>query len=205
MIAWPGWEFQVAPSNFDESVRAGEGPLDYVCRLALGKSMTEIPSAGNGDISIAADTIVVRDDCILGKPADAQRAFTMLKSLRNRMHQVATAISVRQLGSPDVLQDLCVSNVRMRNYSDEEIEAYVSSGDSFDKAGGYAIQNSQFNPVEGFSGCFASVMGMPLCHLERTLRKLANYDGCEMAEICQKKLKYHCPITRRVMSGEDIG
>jgi septum formation protein len=205
MIKWTAWPFQVAPSNIDESVRKDEKPQDYVRRLAFEKSMAAIEAALPGDVIIAADTIVILDDRILGKPVDAQNAFVMLESLRNRMHLVVTAISVRLAGRKDALQDICRSNVRMRNYSNEEIEAYVSSGDPLDKAGGYAIQNPRFNPVGEFSGCFASVMGMPLCHLERTMRKLPDYRDCDMAEVCWRNLKYRCPITRRVLAGEDIG
>ena len=205
MISWLGWSFQVVPANIDESIKAGELPQDYVRRLALEKSTAEVDSAWVGDVILAADTIVVLDDVILGKPADAQNAFVMLESLRDRMHQVVTAISIRQAGHEDCLQDICRSNVQMRNYSDIEIREYISSGDPLDKAGGYAIQNPQLHPVENFSGCFASVMGMPLCHLERTLRKLPGYESGNMAEICQKRLEYRCPITRRVLLGEDVG
>jgi len=205
MFTWLGRPFRTAPSNIDESIQPGEKPRDYVRRLASEKVMVEIQSAKAGDIIVAADTIVVRDEDILGKPVDARAAFEMLELLRNRTHQVITALSLRMLGSPDILQDVCASNVRMRPYARQEIEAYVSSGDPFDKAGGYAIQNSGFDPVVNFAGCFASVMGMPLCHLERTLRKLPGYESCDMAAVCQKNLKYQCPITNRVMSGEDIG
>ncbi len=205
MVSWTGWPFQIAPSNIDESVRKDEKPEDYVRRLALEKSMAVIEGARPGDIIIAADTIVILDDRILGKPVDAQNAFVMLESLRNRMHLVVTAIAVRLAGQQEALQDICRSDVHMRNYSNEEIEAYVSSGDPLDKAGSYAIQDPRFNPVGEFSGCYASVMGMPLCHLERTLRKLPDYQDGGMAEVCQRNLKYRCPITRRVLAGEDIG
>lgn len=205
IISWLGWSFQPVPANIDESALKDEKPLAHVNRLALGKCRVEIAAAQPGEIVIAADTIVVLDDAILGKPADEQDAFTMLKSLGNRTHQVITALAVRQVGWPGVLQEACVSNVQMRNYSDAEIEAYIRSGDPMDKAGGYAIQNAAFHPALGFAGCFASVMGMPLCHLERTLRKLRDYDPANLADICQKKLKYECPITGRVLAGEKIG
>jgi predicted house-cleaning NTP pyrophosphatase (Maf/HAM1 superfamily) len=129
----------------------------------------------------------------------------MLKSLRNRKHQVITALSIRQEGSQFLAQDLCCSDVRMRDYSDQEIQDYVLSGDPLDKAGSYAIQSPEFDPVEKFSGCFASVMGMPLCHLERTLRKLPDYESCKMGVICRRNIDYECPITQRVLLGEDIG
>ena len=179
--------------------------MAHVNRLALGKCRVEIAAEQLGDIVIAADTIVVLDAAILGKPLDEQDAFKMLKSLGNRTHQVITALAVRQVGRLDVLQETCISNVQMRNYSDAEIEAYIRSGDPMDKAGGYAIQNVDFHPALGFAGCFASVMGMPLCHLERMLRILRDYDPADLADICQKNLKYECPITGRVLAGENIG
>ena len=204
MISWLGWSFYSVPSNIDESVKPAEMALDYVKRLALTKSQARIEAAQAGDNILAADTIVVLDGTILGKPADAQQAREMLRALRNRQHQVVTAIAVRQEGGP-IIQDMCVSNVRMRDYLDDELETYIASDDPFDKAGAYAIQSSDFHPVVDFSGCYASVMGMPLCHLERTMRKIPGYSYCGMAEICQKNLKYKCPITNRVMSGEEIG
>ena len=205
IISWLGWTFESAPANIDESALEAEKPLAHVNRLAQGKCQVEITAAKPGEIVIAADTIVVLDDTILGKPADEEDAFEMLKSLRNRTHQVITAIAMRQVGLPDVLQDYCVTNVQMRDYSDAEIEAYIQSGDPMDKAGGYAIQNAAFHPALNFAGCFASVMGMPLCHLERTLRRLADNQPANLADICQENLDYVCPITARVLAGENIG
>jgi septum formation protein len=205
MISWLGWSFKVAPANIDESIHAGEKPLAHVRRLALEKAQVAIEGTQPGDIIIAADTIVVLDEEILGKPADEQDAFAMLKSLRDRTHQVITSIAVRQVDGLAPLRDTCISPVRMRAYSDEEIEAYVASGDPLDKAGSYAIQNAQFHPALDFAGCFASVMGMPLCHLERTMRKLDSYKAADLGGICQKNLVYACPITKQVMAGKDIG
>ena len=94
----------------------------------------------------------------------------MLRRLRSRTHQVYTGIAVMPLSDGNLLTDLCVTDVPMRAYSDEEIDAYVATGDPLDKAGAYAIQHPDFHPVESMSGCYASVMGLPLCHLTRTLR-----------------------------------
>ena len=204
MISWLGWSFRAAASNIDEAAFPQEKPLALVQRLALTKAQAEIEVSQAGDLVFAADTIVVRDEDILGKPANAQQAFEILKSLRGRQHQVVTAIAIRQVGG-ELFRDICVSNVEMRDYTDAEIEAYVASGDPMDKAGAYAIQSPSFDPAVDFCGCFASVMGLPLCHLERTLRKFPAYQKKDMAAICQKNLKYKCPITRRVMSGENIG
>jgi MAF protein len=205
MISWLGWSFQPVPSNIDESIHTGEMALEYVKRLALEKSKAWIDDAVDEDIIVAADTVVILDGKILGKPRNAQNAIEMLKSLRNRTHQVATAISVRKVGCAIPVSDLCVSMVKMRDYSDKEIDDYVASSDPLDKAGAYAIQNREFHPSVGFAGCFPSVMGMPLCHLERTLRKIEGYQQLDMAGICRKNIKYNCPITTQVLSGMRVG
>ena len=167
ILGWLDWEIQAAPANIDESRRAGETARDYVMRVACEKAAFPIPQVRSGSVVIAADTIVVLGDEILGKPLDARDAYFMLAKLRGRTHQVLTAIAVNTAGR--IAQDLCSSPVIMREYLDEEMDAYIASRDPMDKAGAYAIQSSTFNPAAGFNGCFASVMGMPLCHLERTL------------------------------------
>jgi len=82
----------------------------------------------------------------------------------------------------------------MRSYSDEEIEAYVQTGDPLDKAGAYAIQHPSFQPVEHIDGCFASVMGLPLCHLERSLLKMDYPSVTDLPNNCQSGLHYQCPV-----------
>ena len=129
----------------------------------------------------------------------------MLAALRAREHWVMTAVAVRQAGSEAAGLELCKSRVSMRAYTDEEIKRYVDSGDPLDKAGAYAIQDRAFHPAEDFRGCLASVMGMPLCHLERMLRRSRDYTWTDWPSICQKKLEYTCPITSRVMAGGDLG
>jgi predicted house-cleaning NTP pyrophosphatase (Maf/HAM1 superfamily) len=104
-----------------------------------------------------------------------------------------------------LLTDLCVTEVPMRAYSDEEMTAYVATGDPLDKAGAYAIQHPKFQPVEHLTGCFASVMGLPLCHLERTLRKLEVSPAADVPGNCQSFLNYQCPISRLVLRGEQVG
>jgi predicted house-cleaning NTP pyrophosphatase (Maf/HAM1 superfamily) len=116
-----------------------------------------------------------------------------------------TAIAVRYADAKDVLQDVCRTRVQMRKFTDAEIDKYIKSGDPMDKAGAYAIQNKTFRPTVDFKGCFASVMGMPLCHLERTLQKLSISEPAGLGVNCQNHLKYSCSITDQVMAGEDIG
>jgi septum formation protein len=93
----------------------------------------------------------------------------------------------------------------MRPYSDEEIDVYVASGDPLDKAGAYAIQHADFHPVENFSGCYASVMGLPLCHLVRTLCKMGIAPPADVPAACQAHLQYTCPISAAILRGETIG
>ncbi len=148
---------------------------------------------------------MVFDDQILGKPKDAPDAAAMLAAMRAKEHWVMTAVAVRRVCQPGARLELCRSKVRMRAYTDLEIQTYVASSDPLDKAGAYAIQDRAFHPVEEFKGCMASVMGMPFCHLERLLRRELDYAWTDWPSICQKKLEYTCPITCRVMAGEDLG
>jgi septum formation protein len=205
ILTWAGWQLEKISSNGDEAMLADEPAEQYVRRIAEIKSRVKPGNQSPSDFIIAADTIVVLDGKILGKPKDANDSFRMLALLRGRNHWVMTAIAVRLAGSDDARIELCRSCVKMRNYSDEEIKRYIESGDPSDKAGAYAIQSPEFHPTEGFRGCLASVMGMPLCHLERSLRLYKNYEWTDWPSICQKKLEYSCPITSRVMAGEDIG
>jgi hypothetical protein len=93
----------------------------------------------------------------------------------------------------------------MRSYSDEEISAYVASGDPLDKAGAYAIQHTGFQPVESMHGCYASVMGLPMCHVVRTLRKLGIHPRGDVPMSCQKFLEYDCPVSHAILRGEAVG
>jgi hypothetical protein len=93
----------------------------------------------------------------------------------------------------------------MRSYSDEEIAAYVLSGDSLDKAGAYAIQHPGFQPVESMYGCYASVMGLPMCHVVRTLRKFNIHPRGDVPTSCQSLLNYQCPVTHAILRGEGVG
>jgi predicted house-cleaning NTP pyrophosphatase (Maf/HAM1 superfamily) len=129
----------------------------------------------------------------------------MLQQLRDRTHQVLTAIALVQHPGGDCVKDVAVSQVSMRRYTDEEITAYVDRGDPLDKAGAYAIQSASFHPVEGFAGCFASVTGLPLCHLLRALRRLGFTPPADVPRACQSAYKYPCPISAAVLRGESVG
>ena len=138
----------------------------------------------------------------LGKPADADEARRMLVSLRGRIHQVYTALAVFNPLSGEMVTELAATAVPMRNYTDAEIEAYIATGDPFDKAGSYAIQHPEFKPVEELSGCYANVVGLPLCHLVRTLRGFNIQPLTDVPSACQRTLNYQCPVYGPILEGE---
>jgi MAF protein len=156
-------------------------------------------------VILAADTTVADGDQIIGKPLDLDDARRILSRLRNRTHNVHTAIVLSIPSRGISVTELCSTAVKMRAYTEEELSAYIASGDQMDKAGAYDIQNGDFHPVSRISGCYASVMGLPLCHLERSLRKLGFGSRNGVPYRCQRLLAYTCPIYRQVISGENVG
>jgi MAF protein len=206
MLTWTGWNFIIQPVNVDESPYPGEIAGDYVLRMAETKALRAAAEVVQpGVIVLAADTTVVDGNKLLGKPAGQHEAAEMLRELRGRAHQVYSVIAIYLPEDGRLLTDLCVSPVPMREYSDSEIEAYIESGDPFDKAGAYAIQNRGFRPVINFSHCYASVMGLPLCHLVRTLRKVGIKPVLDVPMACQENLQYACPVFDNILEGKDPG
>jgi MAF protein len=139
---------------------------------------------------------------ILGKPADEMEAVAMLTRLRGHTHQVYTGIALLRGRDGLLLKDLCVTDVPMRGYSDEEIRAYVDTGDPLDKAGAYAIQHPDFHPVARMDGCYASVMGLPVCHVLFQLRKMGVRSQTDFFASCEAVLEYQCPVSNAILSGE---
>ena len=201
LIALAGWDFIVSVSDVDESTRENESPAEYVLRLAESKARAGMSRANADQIILAADTTVVDGSDILGKPLDEAEAVQMLTRLRGRTHQVYTGVALLRMSDGLLLKDLGVTDVPMRNYSDEEIRAYVATGDPLDKAGAYAIQHAQFRPVAHMDGCYASVMGLPLCHVTRLMRKMGIEPRTDVPVNCQNLLEYECPIYNSVLSG----
>jgi MAF protein len=193
-----GWPFEVVPADIDEDRIPGEKPRDYVRRLACEKAQ-KVATNHHGFV-IAADTIVVDGDELLGKPADENQARQMLTQLRGRVHQVFTGIALVDTDTEESYSDVCRTDVLMRKYTDDEIEAYIATGDPMDKAGAYAIQHSGFNPVEKLSDCYASVMGLPICQLSAGLKKFGFSIPEDLPQRCQELLDYACPILADVMN-----
>jgi MAF protein len=153
-------------------------------------------------VIIGSDTTVVDADAILGKPADSGDAVRMLNQLRGHTHQVYTGVALHRIRDGKTLIEMCVTDVPMRNYSDEEITAYVQTGDPLDKAGAYAIQHPDFQPVESMRGCYASVMGLPMCHVTRALQEMDVPPLANVPTACRKLLNYECPVSGAILRGE---
>jgi len=201
LLALGDWMFGVVVAYVDESTRANESPADYVLRLAETKARATASRAHADQIILAADTTVVDGNDILGKPQDDMEAFAMLTRLRGRTHQVYTGVALLRLSDGLLLKELSVTDVPMRDYSDEEINAYIQTGDPLDKAGAYAIQHPRFKPVASMSGCYAGVMGLPMCHVVRMLRKMDVPPHADVPVKCQTLLEYQCPVSKAILSG----
>ncbi|MFZ2489470.1 MAG: Maf family protein [Anaerolineae bacterium] len=178
-----GVPFEVTTADLDESQQPGEAPLALVQRLARAKALA-VAARRPGCAVLGADTIVVLDDLVLGKPANAAEATAMLRSLRDRTHWVWSAVYARNPQNGREAAALNGSQVWMRSYSDAEIAAYVDSGDPLDKAGAYAIQHRQFAPVARIIGCYSSVMGFPLNDIARLLCEIGLNVPGDVAATC---------------------
>jgi septum formation protein len=195
-----GWEFKAIPAEIDESSLPGEEPRSYVMRLARQKAITSASHALPGSLVIAADTAVVFAGQIIGKPADTAEAVEILTQLRGRAHQVYTALAAIRVDDEALLSEICVTDVIMRNYRDDELIAYVKSGDPMDKAGAYAIQHSVFDPVERLEGCYTNVVGLPLCSLYRLLGQLDASILQDKPLLCQALPPDPCEISQELIA-----
>ena len=198
LLSLLGVNFHVQTSEIDESVLSGESPQDYVLRLAISKSLAFNPLSAERLVVIAADTAVVDGANILGKPSSQSHAIEMLGDLRERTHLVISGIAVRDTRFDEIFTDLCTTQVEMRNYGGKEVEDYVASGDPMDKAGAYAIQHSGFNPVAQISGCYANVVGLPLCHLAQLFIRLGVDFKEEAIQGCRSNGIYQCQLVDKI-------
>lgn len=170
LLAALGVRFDILKPEIDETQHPGEPPLLYVQRLSREKARAAAETLRQPAAVLAADTVVIlaadtigieETGEILGKPADAAEARHMLRRLRGRAHTVCTAVTT--LLMPAAPQTRTARTlVYMRDYTDDEIDAYIMTGDPFDKAGGYAIQHPGFHPVERIEGSYTNVVGLPV-------------------------------------------
>lgn len=158
LLSSAGIEFEIRVADVDESVNSGEAPLEYVTRLACEKAAA-VPASPD-EIILGADTTVVVDGQILGKPEDAADACRMLRALSGREHQVITGVCVRR--GDDVQVGAVTTTVWFRAMSEAEIDGYVASGEPMDKAGAYGIQGQASRFIPRIDGSYANVVGLPV-------------------------------------------
>jgi len=168
-----GIPFAVVPSRAPEEVLPGETPEEHVLRLSKDKAREvadrpEVP----GRWFIGSDTIVLRDDAILGKPKDTADAALMLRSLSGRSHRVLTGYAVFDRRSGATVAGVVSTLVRFKELTEEEIAGYIATGEPLDKAGAYAIQGIGAFMVLGIEGSYTNVVGLPLCEVVEVLERL---------------------------------
>lgn len=168
-----GVRFEVSTSNIDESIKVGETANDYVVRLALEKSRN-VASRYRSGLVIGADTTVVIDGKILGKPSDQANAYMMLEMLSGVWHDVLTAVAVIDIDKKAEVVDYLSSSVKFKQLSRDEIDWYIASGEPQDKAGGYAIQGLGSLFIEEIRGNYLNIVGLPVTLLRKLVRSLGS-------------------------------
>ncbi len=159
------------PADVDETVRPGELPEDYVVRVSFDKARVAAAKASSG-IIIAADTIVLFEGKIMGKPADARDAERMLTLLSGKMHHVITGLTVMDAATGKAITRASDTRVWFRRLSSFDIASYVESGEPLDKAGAYGIQEKGALLVDRIEGCYFNVVGLPLSVLGDLLHEM---------------------------------
>ncbi len=166
-----GISFTVIPSHITELPPMGETPGSYSARLALEKAM-EIAHDNPDDVVIGADTVVAINDVIMGKPGSPNEASVMLSRLSGEWHEVWTGLCLYHKNSNTQHVKAVCSQVRFKNLSTEEIDAYVKTGEPMDKAGAYAIQGKGQSLVKELKGSFHNVIGLPTLELAKMLEDI---------------------------------
>ena len=165
LLSLLGWPFSVQISSIDEIIDPSESPSEAVVRLAIEKARSVISSPE--DLVVAADTVVVKDGRILGKPSSRDEAFSMVSSLAGRTHTVLTGVAVAQ--GDRLKGEVEVTSVAFRDLNDNQIKAYVETGEGMDKAGAYGIQGLGALLVDRIEGDYFNVVGLPLRRLSSML------------------------------------
>jgi septum formation protein len=164
-----GISFTVQPAHIDETPQAGEAARDYAERLAREKALS-VWQTRPQDLVLGADTIVVLDEAILGKPADAEDAVRMLRLLSGRVHRVITGVCLIRAATDEARTASETTLVTMNELSDEEIRDYVATGEPMDKAGAYAIQGKASRWIPRIEGDYSNVVGLPVALVNKMLR-----------------------------------
>ena len=204
LLADLGLAFRVIPSDADETVIPGETAQEMVQRLSLKKAQAVagiLAKQGDYAVVIGADSTVVLDGRIVGKPEDPDDARRMLTELSGTYHQVTTGVTVVDVASGRSITDCLTGDIAMRELSPAEIEASVATGTPMDKAGAYAIQDDDLKPGKLVEGCFTNVVGLPLCRLLEMLDELGCPRPPAWAAPAQSRCRTGCPFSGGSTSG----
>ncbi|VVB78320.1 Septum formation protein Maf [uncultured archaeon] len=166
-----GLDFEIIPSNYKEDMTLKLDPKKLVKELAYGKAK-DVAKRLNEGIIIGADTIVVYNDKILGKPKSEKDAYDMLKMLSGKTHYVYTGTAIIDLETKQEIIDLEITKVHFNELSEKEIQGYIKTGEAMDKAGAYGIQDLSSIFVKKIEGCYFNVMGFPIYNIYKNLQKL---------------------------------
>ena len=170
-----GFVFDVLPTHADETRRPSEAAEDYVRRIAEAKAQAArelVTATGELAIVIAADTVVLSEGEVLTKPQDAADARRMLRTMSGKSHELLTGLATLRLPDGAEMLNIERTRVELLPISDDEIESYLRTGESFDKAGAYGIQGVAGRFVARIDGCYFNVMGLPLSRVWRAIRAL---------------------------------
>lgn len=166
-------EFTTLISSFDEDTVSFKGNVsDYVEEIALGKAKDVMNKVHEPSIIIGADTVVTLDNRVLGKPKDNVDAYNMLKSLSNKTHQVYTGLVLINTDTKKILKESMVTEVVFSKLTDNDINSYIKSGESMDKAGAYGIQGKGGIFAKEIRGCYYNVVGLPLNKLNEMIKDI---------------------------------
>ncbi|MBI5328124.1 MAG: septum formation protein Maf [Deltaproteobacteria bacterium] len=166
-----GLPFDIYLSNIDENIKNGETPEEHCLRLAEEKAKCAAKNVKNSWI-IGADTVVFIDNRILGKPSGIKEAREMLNLLSGRYHAVVTAFCLLNASTGKTIKKAVKSKVKIKNLTDKEIDDYLKTGESLDKAGAYAAQGVGNFMIEKIEGSYTNVVGLPMEELKETLEKI---------------------------------
>jgi septum formation protein len=167
-----GIGFRVAPADINEEALPEEEPVDYVLRLAEEKAKASAAAGTEGRFFLGADTIVLCEGEIMGKPKDAADADRMLRKLSGVPHEVVTGYAIYDQERKGAVREAVRTKVYFKHLRDEEISSYIATGCPFDKAGAYAIQGGAAHMVQRIEGSYTNVVGLPLCEVVEALRVL---------------------------------
>ena len=175
LMALAGIEFNVLPADICEDVLPGELPAEHVMRLSREKA-DAVAASTNGRFFIGADTVVVLEQRIMGKPADEAEAFQMLSALSGRDHEVLTGFTVFDKVSGIRVSRCVRTEVTFKELAEREIRAYIATGCPMDKAGAYAMQGGAVHFIRSICGSYTNVIGLPMTELYETLSQLGALD-----------------------------